>query len=237
MGMLSQDVSDEALEWVKSHRKEIIRAFADASRHVSDAVRVAVLMAGSPGAGKTEVSRAFIKRLGESEGRVAVRIDADEVRGLIPAYDGTNSDLVQKAATQGVYYLVNHVLKKKLNFVLDGTLGNEDRVRENIKRALKRDYHVEIIYVYQAPLRAWELVKARQATEGRSIPREAFLEQYFAARKNANMMKREFGERIKLNLVLKDFSSGLDKVWFNVSTIDTHVPENYTRGGLERRLS
>ncbi len=38
-----------------------------------------------------------------------VRIDADEIREIIPQYTGGNSDLVQGAASIGVDILHNHV--------------------------------------------------------------------------------------------------------------------------------
>lgn len=51
-------------------------------------------MAGSPGAGKTEYSRNFIKETKENI--------ADEIRVICPGYDGFNAHLFQEASTIGV---------------------------------------------------------------------------------------------------------------------------------------
>lgn len=69
---------------------------------------VSIFMAGSPGAGKTEVSKELVKEFD----RKPMRIDADELRALCPDYVGTNAHLFQKAANKAINVLYDYALKK-----------------------------------------------------------------------------------------------------------------------------
>jgi UDP-N-acetylglucosamine kinase len=79
--MSDEDLQVEAiaLEYVKSHKKELIERFCPPSICHSIANPVSLFMAGSPGAGKTEVSKGLIKKFND----VPVRIDADEIRAFL----------------------------------------------------------------------------------------------------------------------------------------------------------
>ncbi len=104
----SNKISEEAKKYIKTNKNKLFEKFigSDLSSPVENAV--SIFMAGSPGAGKTEYSKRMIKKF---KGGI-VRIDADEIREIIPQYTGGNSDIVQGAASIGVDILHNHVLKK-----------------------------------------------------------------------------------------------------------------------------
>ena len=138
-------------------------------------------MAGSSGAGKTESSQNLISRL-TRDGHTVLRIDSDELRDRFDTYTGSNSHLFQAATSILADCIHDHALANKQNFVFDGTLSNLEKSRENIRRSLKRGRLVQLIYVYQNPLQAWEFVKAREKRDGRHIPKESFIDQYFRAR-------------------------------------------------------
>ena len=82
----NEDVQIEtvALEFVKTHKKDLIERFCPETICHSVANPVSLFMAGSPGAGKTEVSKGLIKKFND----VPVRIDADEIRSFCPGYTG-----------------------------------------------------------------------------------------------------------------------------------------------------
>lgn len=132
--------------------------------------------------------------------------------------------------------ILDLALDQRQSFVLDGTLANLEKARANVERSLKKGRFVQILYVYQDPLLAWEFVQAREASEGRRILSEHFIEQYFAARDVVNALKIEFGKDVHVDLLLKhvDNSSRLYKA--GVDKIDYHIPEKYTRASLEARL-
>lgn len=123
-------------------------------------------MAGSPGAGKTEASIELLAIV-ETNGSEILRIDPDELRHKFPNYTGDNSWLFQKGVSVLVERVHDLALKQKQSFLLDGTLSNYDKAQENISRSLKRHRAVQILYVYQDPMLAWEFVQSREAVEGR----------------------------------------------------------------------
>ena len=96
-----QAIADAAVMWAKKSRKDFAVSLAPVERFPGEKEPVAAFMAGSPGAGKTEASKALAGELGGF-----LRIDPDEFRKSIPGYDGANSWLVQRAVT----YLVEAVL-------------------------------------------------------------------------------------------------------------------------------
>ena len=223
-----QRIKDEAIEYARRQKKAIARKLTDKNQFPPDAEPVSIFMAGSPGAGKTEASKALVR-----EFRDPVRIDPDELRSEFQDYNGRNSWLFQPAVAILVDRIHDHVLKNGQNFILDGTLSSLDKARSNIKRSLKRDRCVQILYVYQKPELAWRFVCAREAEEGRRIEPDIFVEQYFAARSVVNQLKREFGQSISVDLILKNHDNS-DKIYKdNIDKVDHHVPEKYTAGEVK----
>ena len=114
------ELYEQCKQYIKAHRIELITKFADPSIYLPVDNPIAYFMAGSPGAGKTETSKSFIKELEEKEpARKVVRIDVDEVRDFIPLYDHTNATEVQGGAGLGVQKLLDHVFDHGQDFLLD----------------------------------------------------------------------------------------------------------------------
>ena|SRR3989338_11650205 len=126
--------------------------------------------------------------------------------------------------------------KNKESFVFDGTFSNLARSKENIKRSLNKKRFVQIVYVYQDPLQAWEFVKAREIKDGRKVPRYAFIQQYFTARHNVNLLKKEFSGSIKIDLIIKNIDGTYYNSSENINIIDNHIPEKYTKDDLEKLI-
>jgi UDP-N-acetylglucosamine kinase len=75
--------SDELFKWAKEHRKRLVKEFFAKKELIQTTEKIAIFMAGSPGAGKTE----FISRLlTESQESAYYVIDLDEIRGWMPEY-------------------------------------------------------------------------------------------------------------------------------------------------------
>ena len=193
---------------------------------------MSIFMAGSPGAGKTELSKWFLKVTGIP----AVRIDADEVRDFIPSYNGKNAMEVQRAAALGVEYIYDHALEKRKNLILDATFADFERSRKNVYRSMKKGRHVMIFYVHQEPEVAWEFTKAREVVEGRPVPRDIFIESYLNAPINVNMVKKEFGKKIELHVVTKSCENGQEGFKLNVASVDPHISKVYTKESLNKLL-
>ncbi len=232
-----QAIANEAIIYVKEHRKEIIRRFAGEDFPTSKNP-ISIFMAGSPGAGKTEYSKILLNILQEDWGvSKTVRIDADEIRSTLPHYAGSNAYLFQAAASIGVDKIHDYVLKKRKNFILDGTFSNKEIARSNISRSLCRDRRIIIVYIYQDPIIAWKFTKMREAKEGRRIPRDSFIDQFFSAGEVVQSMKGEFGEKIAIWLVEKNLETKKENIRINIDRIDSHLSNAYSRSQLESILS
>ena len=228
------EIKDAAIAFAKENKQAIALELTDKETFPADRSPVSVFMAGSPGAGKTEASKALIREVG---GTPTIRIDPDELRERFEAYDGRNSWLFQPAASILVERIHDLALKNGQNFILDGTLSVFDKARLNIERSLKRDRFVQILYVYQEPALAWEFVCAREAKEGRRIAPETFVEQYFEARKVVNQLKEEFGREVHVDLILKDRDNSNKVYKDNIDNIDHHVPEKYTESEVRELVT
>jgi UDP-N-acetylglucosamine kinase len=225
-------IKEKAVSYIKEHKKDILEKFANDEICEPQDEPISIFMAGSPGAGKTEFSKNLLKNAGFK----AVRIDADEIKEEIPQYNGKNSSEVQGASALGVQYLFDFVLNKNKNVVLDGTFADFNVSCENIERSVKRKRPTEIYYVYQDPLVAWHFTKAREALEGRFVPKTLFVNSLFQAKDNVNKIKSIFGNEVKVHLVIKDFEHKLQKLYLNIDNIDNYLKISYNKKTLYDKL-
>jgi UDP-N-acetylglucosamine kinase len=233
-----QRIHDAAIAYAKKHKASRCAELTDPGIYPPEESPVSVFMAGSPGAGKTESAKEIIAEL-EKRHRDApkvLRIDPDDLRGEFPGYTGQNSWLFQYATSIWVDRIHDLALEQRQTFLLDSTLSNLARARNNVQRSLKRRRAVTVWYVYQSPLVAWDFVQAREQEEGRRILPERFIEQYFAARDVVNALKQEFGANIEVDLLLKPNDETVKLVQQGIDRIDRHVPERFTREQLEKAL-
>lgn len=224
-----QAVEDAAIAFARASRKAIARRLTSVEVYPPEAEPVAVLMAGSPGAGKTEAAIELVARIGSP----VLRIDPDELRSEFPGYTGANAWLYQRAISRVVDAILDRAFNQRQSFLLDGTLSSYQSAVKNIDRALADGRFVQILYVYQQPMQAWEFVKAREASEGRRILPADFVDQYFAAREVVNRVKREFGGRVHVDLLLKNIDGSNRMYRAGIQNIDHHVPEQFTRRYVE----
>jgi UDP-N-acetylglucosamine kinase len=227
-----QIIKDKANAHANKIKKVFAKEITDKIKFPKEKDPVSVFMAGSPGAGKTEASKALLDNF---DGRV-IRIDADEYREQFEDYSGDNSWLFQSAVSILVEKAHDLVIKNSQSFLLDGTLTNYEKAVKNIERSIKRNRMVQILYVYQEPTRAWEFVKAREEVEGRNIPLDRFISQYFEARDCVNRLKGVFDKAIKVDLLIQDRENQQMSYKANIDKIDNYLPEKYTPATLETLL-
>jgi len=226
------DISIKAERWIKEHKQELIQHFSDPNIFLPSEQPTSVFMAGSPGAGKTEVSKRLVERFADQP---PVRIDADEIRKLFEDYDGANAHLFQNACTIGVNKLMDYVLAKNINFILDGTFAYAHAMK-NIERCLKHRRQVVLFYLFQDPAVAWKFTKAREESEGRRLTKEVFISSFFTAQKNVHEAKTFYQDRIELNMIIKNFHLGTDEIFSNIPSIDAFLPRRYTQEELKKIL-
>ena len=83
-------------------------------------------------------------------------------------------------------------------------------------------------------IRIWR--KQGEKRDGRHVPKESFIEQYFRARENVNTLKVEFGKKIKVDLIVKNIDGSDFAYRENIEQIDSYIPEGYSRDNLIQRL-
>ena len=233
-----QKIQAAAIAYAKKHKHSRCAELTDLNLYPPEEFPVSVFMAGSPGAGKTESAKEIMAELKRRhpEAPEVLRIDPDDLRHEFPGYTGANSWLFQHATSIWVDRIHDLALERSQTFLLDSTLSNLQRARTNVQRSLKRGRAVTIWYVYQSPLVAWDFVQAREEEEGRRILPERFIDQYFAARDVVNALKGEFGAKIAVDLLLKPNDQTVKLVQQGIESIDTHIPERFSREQLQAAL-
>ncbi len=221
-------VSEEAKKFIKSNKKLLYNKFASDKFFKPKDKPISIFMAGSPGAGKTEYSKRFIQKFKSD----IVRIDADEIREIIPQYSGVNSDVVQGAASIGVDILYSYAMKKKYNLLLDGTFSKFNIAYRNVERSLHKGRQIAICYIYQEPLIAWEFTKKREKLEGRRIPKEAFIESFLNSKRNVEKIKEIFKNKVQVYLIIKDYTNNIKESYFDVY-IDSYLKKRYSKDDLK----
>lgn len=217
------------LEYIKRNKLLIIEKFAKNEFYTSSEIPATIFMAGSPGAGKTEFSKNLIEILEKP----IVRIDADDIRDIIPGYNGANSDKFQRACIKGVEILYDYVLRNKMDAIVDGTFASFDVAKRNIERALEKNRKVAIFYIFQRPELAWKFTKIREEKEGRHISSEVFIDAFFKSKENVDKIKNIFRSRVTVFLVEKDFENNMEKFNINIDRIDNFLKINYTFKNLK----
>ena len=179
--LTDETIRQNAFKYVKSEKNTIKDLIL---RHRNKTKKV-IFMAGSPGAGKTEMA------LGLSQHFAIDSIEADKIRQYCPHYNGHNSHLFQRASSKAVSVLVDYAFKNDISFILDGNFANYDIQKENIKRAINKGYEVEIRFVSIDIEDAKQYTVKREKIEGRRITDEVFKDKY---RNSISTVQKFFGE-------------------------------------------
>lgn len=226
-------IEQRAIEFAKANRTRIAREIACVKTYPGEDQPVTVLMAGSPGAGKTELSKALVENMG-----AVLRIDPDDLRGYFPEYTGNNSRLVQRGVNRIVERLHDLVLHQRQSFLLDGTLASLAVAQRNVAESLRRNRTVIIVYVFQSPVLAWKFVQAREIAEGRNIPKAEFIRQLFAAKETVIELKKMYRLQIRVDVIIKNIDGSDAHIALNCEAdeIDALVKLEYSAEKLDQIL-
>ena len=222
------DPNENYLEFAKANKVKFIEEILKGKS--PNVERDAVFMAGSPGAGKTEVALSLAENYDNQ-----VVIDADSFRTKFSQYNGTNSSDFQKASSWLVEQALKHVLENGYSSILDATFAILS-AEKNILRAEKRGFRITIFYVYQDPRIAWQFTKERERAEGRMVPKSIFINAYFKARENIEKVKSRHPE-VVLHIIIKDYQNNISEVHYAANNIGLVVPNQYTVDELEDKLN
>lgn len=238
-----KQIEQEAVRWIRrpANKRLIIKKFASPDIYKSSLTPMLIFTAGSPGAGKTEFIKGFRKSIESVILTKVVIIDPDAVRDFLPGYTGANSYLFQRAVSIAVDDLFRHVLKNKQSAFIDGTLSDYKRAHQNTQTAIEHYGDVMICYVFQHPTIAWRFTELREAVEGRNIKKSDFIEKFLGAKDTADKIKSQFGDKVKLHVILKDYkdteeNKAVTQVFADAKHIEDCLPFDYTKESIERIL-
>lgn len=119
---------------------------------------------------------------------------------------------------------------------MDGTLANYEKAISNIQRSLDKGREVSIFFVYQEPLVAWEFTQKREKIERRNIPKESFVKEFIDSRENVNKIKKYFGDKIHLNLIIKNYKNNTEQIESDINNVDHFIKKAYNEDELKNIL-
>jgi predicted ABC-type ATPase len=182
-------------EYVPSRRKlhaDIINKFKEEVVCITEGQPIAIFMGGSPASGKSSFLRKYSPYLLKEE---ILKVDADEIRAMLPEYDGYNAAQTHLETKD----IVNTLLSNKnigipcdFDLIYDGTMNSVKSYIPLMDILRKRGYKIFIVYMDKVPKdviikRALE----RYKKSGRFVPLEV-IEDFFEKGKTAfNDLKKE----------------------------------------------
>ena len=172
--------------------KEIINSFIDDVVCIQQDEPIAILMGGSPASGKSSFLKKYAPYLLKED---LLRIDADEVRSMLPEYEGWNASQTHLETKDIVETLLSDRtigIPCEFDLIYDGTMNNTKSYKPLIALLKKLGYKIFAVYIDNVP---YEVIKKRALERyqksGRFVPMEV-IDDFFAKGKKAlNKIKEQ----------------------------------------------
>lgn len=161
---------EEAKKWVKNNVNQDIVVKKFFKDYPPQKNKLALFMAGIPGAGKTEFAENTINQLKPK----LIPIEHDKLVEYIKGYKPENYYNFRTAGSVLVTRILDECLRNGYSFIFDGTLSHE-RGYKNIQKTLKSGYFVQVVYIVQTAKSAWSLTQDREIVKKRSIEKPGFI--------------------------------------------------------------
>ena len=177
---LSKDLTDEEFESLSITKKKLYVAELlikeSGAISVSEyAPPVAIIMAGLPGAGKTEFLDGFSNLLKASSLEPFVRIDLDEIVTIYPGYTPKTDAQFRSQGNSAVAKCVDIAKNGRYNMMIDGTFsGTTEASLQNIQRLLDSGYLVRMFFMHDRVETSWNYTKSREVLTLRGIDMAGF---------------------------------------------------------------
>lgn len=161
----------KAKKWVKdkSNQKMVMDKFL--KDYPPTHAKIALFMAGIPGAGKTEFAENTIREATPA----FLPIEHDKLVEYIDTYRPENYYNYRKAGSTLVTKLFDVALEHEYAFIFDGTLSHDNSIN-NINKAIRAGYVVYVLYIVKDARLAWELTRARELNTRRGIEKAGFID-------------------------------------------------------------
>ncbi len=198
-------------------RKLLAREILRKSNATITEAPTVIFMAGLPGAGKTEFTKNLLVELVENP----LRIDMDEIAESIGGYSPQKAHLFRLDATAILEKIFEEAIKKKYLIIMDGTLGHSKAI-QNIKRAIEKGYHINVMYIHQTPTIAWHFTQDRELIEKRAIDKDKFIKTYYSIFENLKVLQEL--QDVKISVIIKDEKNKIGRRFDNVRNVFDIIP-------------
>ena len=169
----------------KALHSKIINSFKDNLVCIESDEPIAILMGGSPASGKSTFLRKYAPYLLSTE---LLRIDADEIRAMLPEYEGWNASQTHLETKDIVNTLLSdRTIGLPCNFdlIYDGTMNNTKSYIPLITLLKGLGYKIYVVYIDNVPKdEIIERALGRYQRSGRFVPLEV-IEDFFSKGKTA----------------------------------------------------
>lgn len=169
---------------------------------VADKVPLAFVMAGLPGAGKTEFLDTLSELIAELGYPNFVRIDLDQIVTVYPDYTPKDYYKFRSSANTVLAGCVDIALHDRHNMMIDGTFSGKSGATVNtIGRLLDAGYKVILVYLYDDAGTAWDYTKKRETETQRGVDIVGFKEACVNIVVNLNDAKSRYQDNDNFDLV------------------------------------
>lgn len=172
---LTRDLSDDEFDSLSVTKKKRYVAKLLIERSGAKSVPMpkpplAIVMAGVPGAGKTEFLDTFSELLEARDFDACIRIDLDEIVEIYPGYTPKTDALFRSQGNHVVAAAVDTAKNGRYNMMIDGTFsGTSGASLQNIDRLLKAGYVVRMFFMHDRIDTSWKYTQAREKKTQRGI--------------------------------------------------------------------
>lgn len=87
--------------------------------------------------------------------------------------------------------------------ILDSNLASKTQAKQNIERLLKRGYNINIMYLYNNPLKCFKYATEREVVTHRRVPKDVFIRSNENSYQTIIEIKSLFKEKVTLNFIDK----------------------------------
>jgi len=182
-GVSTEDLHKVGGEWkparVREVHDDIYRTYFSADNVRKATPRrgeqpVVTVLGGRGGSGKSFLTEG---KNAPADTSRAIVLNSDDVKEMIPEYKGWNAGLVHEESSELYKTITKSAMDRKLNVVLDITLGNPEKVARQIDEFIAAGYRVEGYYMHlprqEAALRA--IGRATKPVNPRYVPLDIIL--------------------------------------------------------------
>jgi predicted ABC-type ATPase len=196
-----RDISSDEFERLSNEAKKryIVSLLIKESGGISvtSGPPIAFVMAGLPGAGKTEFLDSFSEEIAKTARyNPFVRIDLDQIVTIYPDYTPKTYAKFRSQGNNVLARCIDVLRQGKYNMMIDGTFsGPSGSSVRNIEKLLNDKYVVILIYMHDKAESAWKYTQLREIETDRGIDKDGFIESC----KNISVNLREAVKKFRDN--------------------------------------